>query len=123
MVRQKNKSDCGIAAVANAVGISYRAVKERFGRMDRGGMLYHELVFIINEFGEWKRLRLRKGTDGKFPRLADWVAKHKTGRYFVLVGRLLEFHAAAVVEGEIMGAWPDDYITNAWRLMESTAKP
>ncbi len=40
-VKQRNGSDCRIAAVANAAGRPYAEVKRRFGRVNRGGLEYH----------------------------------------------------------------------------------
>ncbi len=68
-MKQKNKSDCVIAALASVVGLPYKAVKDRFGKLENGGMELHEIRWILSEFGEWREIRPRKYWNSK-----EWIA-------------------------------------------------
>jgi hypothetical protein len=111
-VKQRTGSDCCVAAVANAAGKSYAAVKRTCGPI-RGGLQYHELVWLLGEFGEWKETRPRK-----HPTLDDWAARNTKGRFVVILrsGFLDDFHAVAVVDGAIMGHYSPEWpVTNYFR--------
>lgn len=116
MVKQRHNSDCGIAAVANACGVPYKKVKERFGRIDRGGILYHELVWILSEFGDFKEIRVRRPVT-----LEHWLTRHKEGTFVLVLHKFLDdFHAVAVVNGEVMGhCSPQWTVGNSFRLQTS----
>lgn len=98
MVKQRGKSDCGIAAIASVTGQSYASVKARYGRVDRGGMLSHELEWLLSEFATFKKCRVRKRLT-----LAKFVSCHTTGCYVITVGALGgvfgELHAVGLVDG------------------------
>ena len=113
MTKQRNESDCCVASVANAVGVSYKTVKDRFGRLDRGGMQHHELNWILSEFGEWRYTQPRKLVP-----IVDWVRRHKEGRYVVILDQLFSAHAVAVVDGKVIGEYAESWRVNAyWKLV------
>lgn len=97
-VKQRHGSDCAIAAVANAAGITYKAVKERFGRIDPGGLTFHEIQWIAAEFGLTQRIRVRKRQSIK-----EWVVRHARGTYVLVLDEIFTGHAVAVVDGTIHG--------------------
>lgn len=103
MVKQRQKSDCCIAAVANAVGASYAAVKKVYGST-RGGLDYHDTLWLLSEFGEWHETRVRKPKP-----VVKWLPRHQLGRYVLILrsGFLDEFHAIAVVDGVTMGHYKE----------------
>ena len=97
VIRQRQRSDCVVAAIANALGLSYSTVKEVCGST-RGGLALHEIEWLAGEFGQWRSISPRLGKP-----LRDWARKHPTGRYVVSLGTFLAAHAVAVVDGEILG--------------------
>lgn len=116
MVKQRTKNDCGIAAVANATGQTYKAVKEKFGKVDRGGMKIHELDWLLEQFAEWKKVRRPR----KDQSAEAWAKKHKTGRYILYLNvSFLQYegHAVAVVDGDVLGHhaehWP---VRMVWKI-------
>jgi len=118
MVKQRGKNDCGIAAIANATGQSYKSIKKRFGKMDRGGMQLHEIDWLLNEFGTWKERRGPRFTTS----VTQWAKRRKTGKYVVLLNTLgwmnlsPELHAVAVVDGQVMGHFAEKWHVECfWR--------
>lgn len=103
MVKQRNNSDCGIAAVANATGKSYAEVKKRFGNV-RGGMKSHELEWILFEFGNWKVVRTNANRT-----LDQWLKRKSKGTYVVSIHSKCLFdefgHAVAVKDGKVLGEY------------------
>lgn len=104
MVRSRNKSDCGIVAVASVAGVSYAKVKETYGRLDRGGMLPHELEWILSQFCDWRFLKRSRNR-----LLSAWTAKHATGKYVVVLDCLTHQHAIAVINGQILGEYGESW--------------
>lgn len=105
-MKQRTKSDCVIAALANARGVPYTKVKKVFGSL-RGGMDLHEVRWILSEFGTWRGTRPKKLLD-----LDRWLRRHRTGRYVVILksGVIDDYHAIAAVDGTLVGeyaeCWP-----------------
>src|SRR5687768_5819324 len=99
MPKQRQKSDCVIATIANLTGHSYRQVKTTCGTT-RGGLERHEIEWLLGEFCEWKRYRLRKKQTAN-----EWAASHPTARALLIVegGDFLGdiVHAVAAVEGKV----------------------
>lgn len=110
MTKQRHKSDCGIAAVANATGKSYATVKNVFGRIDRGGVQLHELEWLLSNFGTWKMVRPRAPKP-----VSQWIRKHQQGIFVVVLNGFLDFHAVAVVNGEIFGHYSDWDVVNYFK--------
>jgi hypothetical protein len=104
-MKQRTKSDCVIAALAIATGRSYREVKSTFGRL-RGGLEYHEIRWILSEFGTWRETRPRKLLG-----LESWLRRHRSGRYVVILksGVIDDYHAIAAVDGRLIGEYADDW--------------
>jgi hypothetical protein len=79
-VRQRNGSDCVIAAVANAVGTTYKAVRAAWADTTRGGLTPGEIEYLLGRFGNWRTT---------FPRrpygLGKWLKLHPAGRFVILV--------------------------------------
>lgn len=96
-MKQRSGSDCGITCVAQLAGKSYREVKSQFGCV-RGGMEKHELEWILSEFCQWERKRVRAGIT-----VAEFATKHLDGRYAVACYQFLDCHVVAVIDGRIHG--------------------
>jgi hypothetical protein len=122
MVGQRNKSDCCIAALANAAGVPYAAVKRAFGVLERGGMTYGQLCWILGQFGEWKEVRPRRR-----PTVAEWLRRHRTGRHVLVLGSGLlgeAFHCVACVDGEVTGKYAEGWpVTNYFTLTACNRGP
>jgi hypothetical protein len=95
-------NDCGLAAVANAAGVPYREVKEVFGRLERGGMEFHELQWLLSRFGVWRHTRPRRPMT-----VAGWLPRHRQGRYVLLLDLIFRGHLIAAVDGVIHGEYAD----------------
>lgn len=108
-VRQRTQSDCVIAAVANATGTAYRKVKSVFGRVPRGGVEYHELRWLLSEFGEWHEVKPRRQR-----RVSEWLRLHTTKTYVAILrsGIVDEFHAIAIVGDSVYGDFAE-----SWRVV------
>lgn len=106
-VKQRNGSDCVIAAVANAVDVTYKEVRARFGGSVRGGLEYHEARWLLSEYGTWRETKPRN------PRpIVEWVKRHPRGRYVLCLqsGFLgIGDHAVACVDGVLMGHYSEDW--------------
>jgi hypothetical protein len=103
----RNKSDCGIAAVATVTGRSYAEVKRRFGRLERGGMLLHELDWLLNEYGSWHSVAPRKRS---LP--AEWIKRHSAGAFVVVLDSdpfSGQTHAIAAVDGRWVGEFAETW--------------
>jgi len=112
MVKQRNNSDCCIASIANAVGVPYAVVKERFGKLDRGGMQPHELRWILGEFGEWHFTKIKNPVP-----ISRWVQHHQAGRFVLVLDKIFTAHAVAVVDGQIIGdSSPEWKVVEYYRL-------
>lgn len=105
MPKQRGVNDCVIAAVANATGNSYATVKKRFGHIDRGGVLRHEMEWLLGCYGHW-RIRHTKR------KLSDWVKAVPLGRHVVWLNSSLlgeKGHVVAVVNGQVVGDYSPDW--------------
>jgi hypothetical protein len=116
-VRQRNKSDCCIAAVANAIGISYAEVKRVCGS-SRGGLADHELKWLIGEFSDWRETVPRRVLS-----IDEWLRRHRSGRYvLVLYVYYGESHAIACVDGQLMGHYSTEWpIVQYFTLLDDAA--
>lgn len=85
LVRQRGKHDCGIAAIAMAVGVGYDDIAQFLPPNRRGtamtmGMTYHDLFEACNHFGkafqyvsQWDRFGLNRVPGAtQFPRRDPW---------------------------------------------------
>lgn len=118
MVRQRGKNDCVIAAVANAVGTSYAAVKRICGSC-RGGLENHEIRWLLSEFGAWKETRCRKMIT-----LESFLKRNPAGKYVVSQNQMGWLfgcdHAIAIVDGVVLGEYnPTHPIDIYWKMQES----
>ena len=115
MIKQRNGSDCVIAAVANAAGVSYAAVKRVCGST-RGGLEEHEVDWLLSRFSGWRKTFPRKTVV-----VADWLRRHRMGRY-VLVLDVSCFsqsaHAIACVDGEVMGEYRAEWSISEYYTLE-----
>lgn len=105
-VRQRGKNDCCVAAVANAAGVSYAAVKKALGTYRRG-LEGHELGWLLSEFGTWHEVRPRRP-----PLVSEWLPRHPSGRFVLVLhsGFLLDQgHAIAAVDGVVMGEYAESW--------------
>lgn len=102
--KRSGKTDCGIRAVANALGLPYMIVKRRFGRL-RNGMEFGELEWLLSEFATWKLWRQRLRITP-----AEWVARHDSGRHILVLEELADHHALAVVNGQLIGRYDTNSI-------------
>lgn len=102
-VKQRNGSDCAIAAIANATGSTYKYVRSLYPGRIQGGIYDHEIRWIMYKyFPNFKYVKSRS----PLKELKEWVKKHGRGNYVViLTGRLCDesAHAVAVIDGEIVG--------------------
>lgn len=99
MTKQHTMSDCAIAAIANVTGVSYHAVKKRYGRCD-DGLTQDDITALLGE--QWRLVRPRR------PRtLAEFLAANIVGRFVVVTRSRMPWvdadHAVAVIDGEIIG--------------------
>ena len=109
-MRQRTKNDCVIVAIAVASGRSYKEIKDIFGKLDRGGMLWHEIEWLLSQTGNWRRYRKSKLN------LSSWVQSH-SGRYVVLLDKLTQMHAVAVVDGVVHGEYAEQWgIVAIWKF-------
>jgi hypothetical protein len=107
-VRQRNGSDCVIAAVANAVGTTYKAVRAAWADTTRGGLTPGEIEYLLGRFGNWRTTFPRRPYD-----LGRWLKLHPAGRFVIIVDNnpfLPTTHALAVKNGWVFGdhdkGWP-----------------
>ena len=120
MTKQKNKSDCCVAAVANACGVSYKHVRQMLGRDSiKGGLWPHELEWLLDQYGTWHTVWPRR-----WPVIGDWLKRNKRGT-FVVVFRCdisedgYASHAVACINSEIIGHYKEHWpISNYYRLEE-----
>lgn len=112
MIRQRQKSDCAVAAIAMATGNSYRAVKKVCGST-RGGLEIAEIEVVLWEFGKWRRYRPRK-----LVTIREFVKRFP--RAVVIISRcFFEGHCIAVVDGVVYDPaaeviWPDKEVEFAF---------
>lgn len=107
-VKQRTQSDCAIAAVANATGSSYKEIKVLYGGSTRGGIHTTEIAWMLSKFGHWRHTRPRKPMV-----MADWIKRHRSGRYVLCMEIFLTGHAVAVVDGVVLGGYSEKWeITN-----------
>ena len=92
LVKQRQKNDCVIAAVATITGRSYAEVRRVCGGPGLG-MENHEILWLLRQFGEWRQLSPRRCWT-----LSEWVEKYPD--CIVCVGEIFAGeHALAVVSG------------------------
>lgn len=113
VLKQRNGSDCAIAAVANAVGTAYAAVRRMWGSSVRGGLDDGDIDWLAGEFGGWHYTSVRK------PYHIDrWLKRHSQGRYILVITCPWDSHAIAAVEGKILGEHnPDWLVRSYWQLL------
>lgn len=104
-VKQRGKSDCAIAAIANASGQHYSAVKKVCGPI-RDGLSLADVTWLAGKFGGIDFRRYPKPKTR-----AQWDRERRPGRYVLLMLSdpcLGDLHAVASVDGEIIGhgEWP-----------------
>lgn len=99
MPKQRNKSDCVIAAVATATGRSYAEIRRTCAGSIKGGLETHEVSWLLSHFGNWRPIRLRKPIKAK-----EWAAKNPDARAVLIVDTAIwddATHAVAVVSGKV----------------------
>lgn len=75
-VQQRRKNDCTIAAVANALGLTYHRVKTACGPVGKG-LYSHEISWLLSKLdADWQLTRVRK----PYP-LERFVELRPQGRY------------------------------------------
>jgi hypothetical protein len=99
MVRQRQASDCVVAALARVVGKSYAAVRRVCGTT-RGGLETHEVEWLLGEFGTWRTYRPRREMTAQ-----EWATRNPHARA-VLVVESMELasgkvHAVSAVDGVV----------------------
>jgi hypothetical protein len=108
LIKQKNRSDCGIAAIAMLTHNSYAAVRKQWAQPLRNGMEVDEVTYLFGQFVDWKRSIIRK------PITADaWATKHpqKMALLFVENGAIgfdLCLHVVAAIDGKVLNPSGDD---------------
>lgn len=94
-IRQRQKNDCAIAAVATVVGKSYAEVRRVCGPPGRG-LEDFEVLWLMNQFGRWRLSVPRKDWT-----IGEWAKRYP--RCVVSTGMCFDsvFHAVAIVDGEV----------------------
>lgn len=108
-MKQRTKSDCAIAAIATATGMSYARVRRTCGST-RGGLYHHEIAWLLDELGvDWRCSPVRRVETA-----ASWAGRHPKLRAVVCVrGEIFEEggdHAMAAVDGRLIDPAGDDYL-------------
>lgn len=98
MPTPRNNSDCCIAAIASATGVSYAKIKRQYGRLDRGGIPLNAVYGLLLAFAPAREVIPRKPVT-----LPQWLTRHPKGRYVVLCDGIFSAHAVAVVNGTVIG--------------------
>lgn len=118
-VRQRGGSDCAIAAIANAVGVSYRMVKTLYGRIS-DGLDSEDIYWLLSRFGECHEIEPRRR-----PKMSEWLKRHQTGRFVVsfitgidIMNLAYDLHAVAVVDGRIMGVYHEGWLICSYHRIE-----
>ena len=110
IVKQRNGSDCAIAAVANCAGQSYRTVRTTLGDVTiRGGLSYQDTSWLLSQFGDVRPFRVCG-----YPHISEWAGKKtRIGKRFVVMVKAGfcddDYHYVAVVDGEIIGHCQADW--------------
>jgi hypothetical protein len=111
-MKQRQKYDCGIVAVAVAAKKTYKEVKQQYGTMGRGGnagMEIDEVVSLLQQFDMDAKLVIPRK---EYP-LYRWLRRNKSGRHIVVYASPEDhIHASAVVDQKVFN--PGD-----WRILES----
>jgi hypothetical protein len=115
-VKQRGDNDCCIAAIANATNNTYKAVKTKYGRMDRkGGLDHSEVCWLLDQFCNWHLVEPRRP-----PNITEWLRRHQTGKYVVILRILFDCHAIAVIDGKIFGHHSEDWsIVQYFEILET----
>lgn len=96
LIKQRQKNDCVIAAIAMVVRTSYSKVRKICGPVGLG--LYdHEVIWLINNFGDWRITYPRKNYT-----VNEWSQRYPNS--IVKVGYVFDKcgHALAIVDGEVL---------------------
>lgn len=121
-VKQRNGSDCAIAAVANAVGTSYAAVRRAYPDSVRGGLEDGDIDYLAGQFGDWRYTNCRK-----YVELDYWLRRHREGRYVLVISTGffgVTDHAVAVIDGRVVGEYtPTWNVSSYWRLLSLKNSP
>jgi hypothetical protein len=115
--KQRQQSDCVVAAISNAVQIPYKMVKDKCGTT-KGGLDYGETLWLLCEFGNWRETKVRSHMV-----LKDWLKRkrNQVGQFVLLLNSgFSELHAIAVVDGKVYGHYSETWsIAEYYRLMAS----
>lgn len=95
-IKQRQKNDCGIAAVATVAHKSYAEIRRLCGPVGRGGLYDHEMLFLLNHYGNWRITIPRK-----WHTLDEWTKKYPL--CVVNIGMVFDDtgHALAIVDGAV----------------------
>lgn len=118
-IKQKNKSDCALAAIAMAGGFSYAHVRRVWKDTTRSGLDHYDMEFLMRELG----LTWRLHTPRKFITAQDWVKKFKPERAVIVVDDLCVMtgntHAIAYGDGMLINPATGEEYDGDRPVMES----
>jgi hypothetical protein len=104
--------DCAVRASSIAMGLPYADIHLRYkaaGRRDRRGTCILIIADVLNHIEEYRFMSYEA------PTLAQFVAKHKSGRWVICNSR----HAWAMINGVVHDAGPigaRTRVIGAWRV-------
>jgi hypothetical protein len=124
LVKQREKRDCVVAALATAKGITYAAAMKIVRRFRPTGdfrdtgvedLLTRTLVGC--EYGSvtWCRMTVDERGYGILPTWKEWLSEHSSGRYFVAIETLDgDGHCVGVVDGKCNDRYVCDHQNVRW---------